>query len=90
MLSNEIICNDFPFENLVIEGGGVKAISYIGAFNAFYDFGVVPCFKRIIGTSAGSIFGTIFATKPSKSVLKIFEKKQSSPIAMGSNRKPWQ
>ena len=46
-----------PIENLVLEGGGVLGVSYVGALEVLYDEGVLP--KRVINL-AGSSVGTIF------------------------------
>ncbi|KAI8484282.1 hypothetical protein Bbelb_380670 [Branchiostoma belcheri] len=52
---------EFPFENLVLEGGGAKGIAYIGACKFLEDAGIMPQIKRFAGTSAGAITATLLA-----------------------------
>jgi len=51
------------YENLVLEGGGIKGLSYIGAFKALNDLNKMKDIKRVIGTSVGSIFAIFIACK---------------------------
>lgn len=44
---------------LCLSGGGTRGFSYIGAFKAFEDYGIK--FDMISGTSAGSLFGSLYA-----------------------------
>ena len=46
---------EFPFENLIFEGGGVKGIAYVGAFQEMQDRNILENIKRVGGTSAGAI-----------------------------------
>src|SRR5512139_2302240 len=46
---------DYPFRNLVFEGGGVKGLAYVGALQALQDKGILPKIARVGGTSAGAI-----------------------------------
>jgi NTE family protein len=48
-----------PFADLVLEGGGVKGIALVGAISVLEERGYT--FKRIAGTSAGSIVGALVA-----------------------------
>lgn len=48
---------------LCLSGGGARGFAYIGAFKAFDDAGIE--FDAVAGTSAGSIFGAIYASKMS-------------------------
>lgn len=50
-------------ENLVLEGGGIKGLSYIGAFKALNDLDKMKNIKKVIGTSVGSIFAIFVACK---------------------------
>lgn len=52
---------DFPFENIVLEGGGSKGLAYVGALQVFEEVGIAKNFKRICGASAGAIVGTLLA-----------------------------
>ncbi|XP_078684596.1 uncharacterized protein YqhO-like [Branchiostoma floridae x Branchiostoma belcheri] len=46
---------NFPFENLVLEGGGAKGIAYIGAMKVLEDAGIIKNIKRFAGCSAGAV-----------------------------------
>ncbi|XP_078581234.1 uncharacterized protein LOC144864770 [Branchiostoma floridae x Branchiostoma japonicum] len=52
---------DFPFENLVLEGGGAKGIAYVGAMKVLEEAGIMPGIKRFAGTSAGAITAGLMA-----------------------------
>lgn len=65
---DRIITNDsqLPFRNLVLEGGGAKSISYVGALKALKDTKYYSqekgyTFENISGTSAGCLFGLLVA-----------------------------
>ena len=46
---------EYPFENLIFEGGGVKGIAYVGVFQELEDREIIGNIKRVGGTSAGAI-----------------------------------
>jgi NTE family protein len=48
-----------PYADLVLEGGGVKGIALVGAISVLEERGYE--FKRIAGTSAGSVVGALVA-----------------------------
>ena len=50
--------NKYDFENLVIEGGGVRGICAGGTLSVLEDKGVLKNIKRYAGTSVGSILVT--------------------------------
>lgn len=50
-----------PEADLVLEGGGVKGIALVGAVSALMERGYE--FKRVAGTSAGSIVGALVAAR---------------------------
>lgn len=52
---------DYPFTNLVFEGGGVKGIAYGGALEVLDSQGILPNIERVAGTSAGAITATLVA-----------------------------
>ncbi|XP_078681686.1 uncharacterized protein LOC144916430 [Branchiostoma floridae x Branchiostoma belcheri] len=52
---------DFPFENLVMEGGGVKGIAYIGALRVLESAGILKKIKRVAGSSSGAVIATLVA-----------------------------
>ncbi|XP_035663477.1 uncharacterized protein YqhO-like [Branchiostoma floridae] len=51
----------YPFENLVLKGGGAKGIAYIGAAKVLDDAGILPNIRRFAGTSAGAITAALLA-----------------------------
>ncbi|XP_078584950.1 uncharacterized protein LOC144867055 isoform X1 [Branchiostoma floridae x Branchiostoma japonicum] len=52
---------EFPFTNLVLEGGGAKGIAYIGAAKVLEDAGIMKNITRFGGTSAGAITAALLA-----------------------------
>ena len=52
---------NYPFRNLVFEGGGVKGIAYVGAMEVLKKEGILGKIDRVGGTSAGSINAVLFA-----------------------------
>lgn len=53
---------EYPFKNLVFEGGGVKGIAYVGVMKVFEKEKILDKIERVGGTSAGSINAVLFAT----------------------------
>lgn len=52
---------DSGFSNLVLEGGGVKGVAYVGAFAALRDAGRLKNVERVAGTSAGSLLALMLS-----------------------------
>ncbi len=52
---------DYPFRNLVFEGGGVKGTAYAGALEVLDQQGILPRIERVAGTSAGAITALLVA-----------------------------
>jgi NTE family protein len=52
---------NYPFANLVFEGGGVKGLAYAGTLKSLEERGVINGVRRCGGVSAGAIFATLFA-----------------------------
>jgi len=51
---------EYPFRNLVFEGGGVKGIAYLGMLEVLYEKGILPGkIGRVAGASAGAITSAI-------------------------------
>lgn len=59
------VCRNLKYEVLVLEGGGLKGLSYVGAMKALAKHGYytnnVWQFKNISGTSIGCLFGYFVA-----------------------------
>jgi predicted acylesterase/phospholipase RssA len=47
-------------ENLVLSGGGLLGISYIGMFRYLEEHQAIKQIKTVIGSSAGALFGLLF------------------------------
>jgi NTE family protein len=52
---------DYPFRNLIFEGGGVKGIAYVGAMKVLENKKIIKNIRRVGGTSAGAINAALFA-----------------------------
>lgn len=59
------VCRDLRYESLVLEGGGLKGLAYVGAMQALAQHGYytnnVWQFTNISGTSIGCLFGYFIA-----------------------------
>lgn len=59
------ICRNLKYESLVMEGGGLKGLAYVGAMQALAQHGYytnnIWQFKNISGTSIGCLFGYFIA-----------------------------
>ncbi|KAK7494691.1 hypothetical protein BaRGS_00014089 [Batillaria attramentaria] len=52
---------DYPFENVVLEGGGNKGIAYCGAIRVLEELGIWERVKRLAGASAGAMTAALLA-----------------------------
>jgi NTE family protein len=50
---------NFPYRNLVFEGGGVKGLAYAGALEVLEQSGITGQIERVGGASAGAITATL-------------------------------
>jgi len=53
--------SNHKIKHLVLSGGGLLGISYIGLFKYFEEHNTLSNIKSITGCSAGAIFGSLFA-----------------------------
>ncbi|KAI8488063.1 hypothetical protein Bbelb_341810 [Branchiostoma belcheri] len=76
---------DFPFENLVMEGGGVKGLAHLGAVKILDDAGILEKIKRFGGTSAGAVAGglLVIGMTPKEILDKVNENLQD--VAIGAS-----
>ncbi len=51
----------YPFVNLVLEGGGVWGIAYVSVLEELEARSILPQIRRVSGTSAGSIIALLLA-----------------------------
>jgi NTE family protein len=64
---------EYPFKNLVFQGGGVKTFAYYGVLDVLEQQGILPQIERVAGTSAGSMFATLVSFRLSAAeTLKVF------------------
>ncbi|GAB1601046.1 uncharacterized protein LOC115216501, partial [Argonauta hians] len=52
---------EYPFENLVFEGGGNKGIAYCGCLKVLEQVGVLNKTKRVSGASAGAMLAALIS-----------------------------
>jgi NTE family protein len=50
---------NYPYKNLVLEGGGVRGLAYAGAFSVLEKKGILQQIENVAGSSAGSIAGML-------------------------------
>ncbi|XP_070566999.1 uncharacterized protein [Ptychodera flava] len=72
----------YPFENLVFEGGGTKGIAYAGVMKVLMDVGVWPNIKRFGGTSVGAMIACMLAVDYSPNKVVEMMDKELGPIAV--------
>jgi len=53
--------HDYPYKNLVFEGGGVKGVAYGGVFEVLEQKQITPQIESVAGTSAGAITATMMS-----------------------------
>lgn len=54
---------EYPWKNLVFEGGGIKGLAYGGALEVLSDQKILPQIESVAGTSAGSITAMLVALR---------------------------
>ncbi|CAI9728166.1 XP_029641795.1uncharacterized protein LOC115216501 [Octopus vulgaris] len=64
-----LIHYDYPFENLVFEGGGNKGIAYCGSLMVLEELGVLNNTKRLAGASAGAMVAALISVGVSSNEL---------------------
>ncbi|HEV7669808.1 MAG TPA: patatin-like phospholipase family protein [Thermoanaerobaculia bacterium] len=55
--------HEYPWKNLVFEGGGIKGLAYGGALEVLSEQGILPNVTSVAGTSAGSITAMLVALR---------------------------
>lgn len=58
------------FKNLVLKGGGVRGIAYLGALEVLDKHGILASIERVAGTSVGAISALIISLFPSFKEIK--------------------
>ena len=59
-----------PITNLVLEGGGVKGIAYVGALEVLDEHNILEKIENVAGTSAGAITACLIALRYSSADIK--------------------
>ncbi len=58
---------NYPFKNLVLQGGGVKGIAYIGAIKELEKAGILGQIEAVAGTSIGALLSLLLSLRYSAS-----------------------
>ena len=58
------------FENLVFEGGGIRAIAFLGVLKYLHQINSIQNIKRVIGSSAGCLYAVSVACKVDYSTIE--------------------
>lgn len=58
------------YTHLVLSGGGLSGVVYIGAFRYLYENGLHDSIKTVSGTSIGALFGLLFVLGVSTEVME--------------------
>lgn len=58
------------YENLVLEGGGIRGIAFTGALKILEEKQVLPQIERVAGTSVGAIVGALISVGYSSDELR--------------------
>jgi NTE family protein len=61
---------NLPITNLVLQGGGVKGIAYVGALEVLDDLQLLDKIENVAGTSAGAITACLVALRYSAAEIK--------------------
>ncbi len=51
----------YPFKNLILKGGGIRGIAYLGALELLFERGIPQQIERVAGSSAGAITALVLA-----------------------------
>lgn len=54
---------DIPFRRLILSGGGIRVISYLGVLKVLHEKDLLKHYKEICGVSAGAFIGLMIALK---------------------------
>jgi len=71
---------DFPFENLVLEGGGNKGVAYAGLVKCLENVGILPKLKRFSGASAGAMAAAFIALGYSADEMEVLLSEDLQPL----------
>lgn len=63
---------NYPFENIVWEGGGSNGVNYLGSYIALWNAGIIQQSKKFAGSSIGGFFATMAALSSNAEFVKDF------------------
>ena len=67
----------YPFRNLVLQGGGAKALAYHGALRVLEDEKILPQIERVAGASAGAALAALVSMRLDvDEIIKVLEQKE--------------
>jgi len=67
------MATNYPFKNLVLQGGGVKAFAYHGVMEVLEEEGILPQIERLGGSSAVAQLATLLSFRlPWAETLRLF------------------
>ena len=61
---------NLPITNLVLQGGGVKGIAYVGALEILDELAMLDKIENVAGTSAGAITACLISLRYTSSDIK--------------------
>jgi len=76
----------FPFDNIVFEGGGSKALAYCGAVRVLEDVGIWKQVLRLAGSSSGAIMAALLAVGYKSHDLQTFFSKDLKKLFIDQSR----
>lgn len=53
--------SSLPIKRIILEGGGVKGVAFVGGLRVLYDENMLGSVKQVAGSSAGGIVAALFA-----------------------------
>jgi len=62
---------DFPFKNIVFEGGGIKGLAYVGALQVLEEVNILQNITRVTGVSIGSLLAVLVYVGYSPAEIKV-------------------
>ncbi|CAG2238060.1 unnamed protein product [Mytilus edulis] len=78
---------NYPFENIVFEGGGLKGVAFCGSIQVLEELGIYPKIKRFAGTSAGAIKAALIAVGYNSKETEDFLRKDMFKLFFVASRK---
>lgn len=75
----------YPFRNLALQGGGVKAFAYHGVLEVLEEHDILPQIERVVGTSAGAMLAALLSFRLSvEETIDLFNSADFSRVPMAT------